>query len=196
MFHSKQSRYLLDLFSFNITSITISKDLIFTYILKNNVYIDIFFKYLKYHCYFKFNLLADICVVDYLTFLGKSIRYTTGRFELNYNVYSLHYNFRIILSVGIEDQKSTPSIIKIFNNANWLEREAWDLYGIIVSKHTDLRRLFTDYGFKGFPLRKDFPLCGYLEILYDDENKAIAYTPVELAQDYRHFIYKMVWKKQ
>ncbi len=122
-------------------------------------------------------ILNDICVIDYPEKLE--------RFELNYNFLSVKYNFRFF--VKSYTSAYAPSLSNIFNSANWIERECWDMFGIFFTNHPDLRRILTDYGFDGFPLRKDFPLTGYIEIRYDDEKANIVYEPLELSQEYRLF---------
>lgn len=133
----------------------------------------------------KFKILNDICVIDYPE--------KVTRFELNYNLLSITYNFRIFLKTY--SQAYIPSISSIFKGANWIERECWDMFGIFFLNHPDLRRILTDYGFEGFPLRKDFPLTGYIEIRYDDEKTNIVYEPLELSQEYRLFNFASPWEK-
>jgi NADH-quinone oxidoreductase subunit C len=190
-----RSRLYLDFTGKLIGGIFFSKSLQLNLNIKINKKLKILLKILKNHFYFRCKLLVDIFVIDYLTFLSKCSKYTQERFQLNYNVYSISYNWRLFLNVLVNDQYSVVSVEKLFNNACWLEREAWDMYGIMCLGNLDLRRLLTDYSFKGFPLRKDFPLCGFLELAYDEEIKTILYNTVELAQDYRHFTFKMVWKQ-
>jgi NADH/F420H2 dehydrogenase subunit C len=130
-------------------------------------------------------LLNDICVVDYPE--------KNNRFELTYNLLSVKYNLRVFLKAY------TPAYIaslsSIFNSSNWIERECWDMFGIFFINHPDLRRILTDYGFDGFPLRKDFPLTGYIEIRYDDEKANIVYEPLEMSQEYRLFNFTSPWER-
>ena len=106
---------------------------------------------------------------------------------------SLTYNSRLRLKVFTNELQSLPSSVKIFINANWWEREIWDLYGIYFDQHPDLRRILTDYGFEGHPLRKDFPLSGYIEVRYDDNKKRIVVEPLELTQEARSFTFESPW---
>jgi NADH:ubiquinone oxidoreductase subunit C len=110
-----------------------------------------------------------------------------------YDLLSLTYNSRIRVKVFVNEITSVDSIVKIFKNANWWEREVWDLYGIYFNEHPDLRRILTDYGFEGYPMRKDFPLSGYVELRYDQSKKRIVLEPIELTQEFRSFTYDMPW---
>ena len=116
------------------------------------------------------------------------------RFEVVYNLLSLSLNHRIRVVVGTDAASPVPSIAGLWPVATWYEREAWDMYGIVFEGQTDLRRLLTDYGFEGHPLRKDFPLTGYVEVRYDDERKAVVYEPVQLTQDFRNFDFLSPWE--
>ena len=111
-----------------------------------------------------------------------------------YNLLSMTQNSRVRVKLQTDDEDQVPSVSSIFSSANWWEREAWDLYGIFFSDHPDLRRILTDYGFIGHPLRKDFPLTGYLEVRYDDEQKRVVYEPVKLTQEYRNFDFLSPWE--
>lgn len=133
----------------------------------------------------QFKVLNDICITDYPEKID--------RFELNYNLLSVKYNFRIFIKSYTSAY--APSISILFNSANWIERECWDMFGVFFTNHPDLRRILTDYGFEGFPLRKDFPLTGYIEIRYDDEKANIVYEPLELSQEYRLFNFTSPWEK-
>jgi len=145
-----------------------------------------FNKFIKFLIKFnKFNILNDLICVDFL--LKKNLK----RFELNYILSSLYYNMYINIISSTNNTLNT--ITNLFKNSNWLERENWDMFGIIFNGNLDLRRIFTDYGFNGFPLRKDFPLTGFVELRYDDEFKSIVYEPVELSQEYRNFIFLNPW---
>ncbi len=135
--------------------------------------------------FYKFNILNDIITVDFL--LKKNLE----RFESNYIMSSIYYN--IYLNIIIYTNGIVNTITNLLKNSNWLERENWDMFGITYNGNLDLRRIFTDYGFNGFPLRKDFPLTGFLELRYDDEFKSIVYEPVELSQEYRNFIFLNPW---
>lgn len=133
----------------------------------------------------QFKVLNDVCIVDYPEKID--------RFELSYNLSSIKYNFRIFIKTYTSAY--VPSVSTLFNSANWIERECWDMFGVFFTNHPDLRRILTDYGFDGFPLRKDFPLTGYIEIRYDDEKANIVYEPLELSQEYRLFNFTSPWEK-
>ena len=134
----------------------------------------------------QFKQLTDVCGVDYL---GREFR-----FEIVYHLLSYHYNQRIRVKVRVHEGDAVPSVVKIYSAANWYEREAWDMYGIYFSEHPDLRRLLTDYGFDGHPLRKDFPLSGYTQVRYDEKQKRVIYEPVTLTQEFRQFDFMSPWE--
>ena len=134
----------------------------------------------------RFTTLIDICGVDWP---GRS-----ERFDVVYHLLSMHLNHRIRVVTTTDEDAGVPSATEIFPAANWFEREAFDMYGIIFENHPDLRRILTDYGFHGFPLRKDFPLTGFTEVRYDVEQKRVVYEPVELVQDYRDFDFLSPWE--
>ena len=116
------------------------------------------------------------------------------RFEVIYNLLSYKLNNRLTIKVAINEDQSVPSVSKVFSSANWYEREAYDMYGIVFENHNDLRRILTDYDFEGYPLRKDFPLTGYSELRYDQDQQKIVYEPVKLSQEYRNFDFEMPWE--
>jgi len=134
----------------------------------------------------KFNILIDICGVDYPE--------KDKRFEIVYHFLSLSVNRRIRVKLMTDEKTKVPSIVDLFPSAGWYEREVYDLFGVIFSGNTDLRRLLTDYGFKGHPLRKDFPLTGYVEVRYDEEQKRVIYEPVKLTQEFRNFDFVSPWE--
>ena len=134
----------------------------------------------------QFKILLDVCGVDYPE--------REQRFDVVYHLLSLTQNARIRVKVRTDEDTPVPSVTSVFNAANWWEREAWDLYGIFFSEHPDLRRILTDYGFEGHPLRKDFPLTGYVEVRYDDEQKRVVYEPVKLTQEFRNFDFLSPWE--
>ena len=134
----------------------------------------------------KFRQLIDITVVDYPD--------RTKRFKLVYLFLSHEFNHRIILSYLISENEVIPSLTPIYPAANWMEREAFDMYGVKFKDHPDLRRILTDYGFEGHPLRKDFPLTGYEEVRYSEETKKVIKEPVKLEQNYRNFDYESPWE--
>lgn len=133
-----------------------------------------------------FTQLTDLTAVDYPN--------RPYRFEMVYQLLSITCNQRLRLLVAVDEGAVVPSIISIFNAANWAEREVWDMFGIFFSGHPDLRRLLTDYGFEGHPLRKDFPLTGYVEVRYDDTQRRVVYEPVHLVQEYRDFDFLSPWE--
>jgi NADH-quinone oxidoreductase subunit C len=134
----------------------------------------------------KFAQLVDICGVDYPE--------RAERFEVVYNLLSLTLNRRIRVKVAAGEDTPVPSATPVFNSAGWYERETWDLFGIYFADHPDLRRILTDYGFEGHPMRKDFPLTGYVEVRYDEEQKRVLYEPVKLKQEFRSFDFLSPWE--
>jgi NADH-quinone oxidoreductase subunit C len=134
----------------------------------------------------QFKQLIDLCGADYPS--------REERFEVVYNLLSLKHNLRIRVKVNTDEDTPVPSLVEVYSAAPWFEREAWDLYGIFFADHPDLRRILTDYGFEGHPLRKDFPLTGYVELRYDDEQKRVVYEPVKLTQDFRSFDFLSPWE--
>lgn len=143
--------------------------------------------YLRDHPEYRFAQLMDVSGVDYLSSRSK-------RFEVVYHLLSLKWNGRLCMKVLADEGESIPSATTIFSSAGWYEREIWDLFGINFEGHSDLRRLLTDYGFEGHPLRKDFPLSGYVEPRYDEDRKEIVYGPVKLPQAYRDFDFLSPWE--
>jgi len=136
------------------------------------------------NCLFK--QLVDLCGVDYP---DREMRY-----EVVYNLLSTSQNHRVRVKVAAGEGTPVPSISSVFSAAGWYEREAWDLYGVFFSNHPDLRRILTDYGFEGHPLRKDFPLTGYVELRYDEDQKRVVYEPVKRAQEFRNFDFMSPWE--
>ena len=116
------------------------------------------------------------------------------RFDVVYHFLSPKLNQRIRVKIEVEEGASVPSIIEVFPGANWFERETYDLYGVVFTGHPDMRRLLTDYGFEGHPLRKDFPLTGFVEVRYDDQQKRVVYEPVQLTQEFRNFDFLSPWE--
>ncbi len=141
---------------------------------------------LKTNANTKFKQLIDITAVDYPE--------NQKRFKMVYLFLSHELNQRIILSFYINENQQIPSLTKIFPSANWMEREIFDMYGIKFTDHPDLRRILTDYGFEGYPLRKDFPLTGHTEVRYSEDKKKVVYEPVKLEQNYRNFDYESPWE--
>lgn len=132
------------------------------------------------------NQLIDICGVDYPE--------REKRFDVVYHLLSLRQNHRVRVKVEVGEGVPVPSVAGVFSAAGWFERETWDLYGILFSEHPDLRRILTDYGFEGHPMRKDFPLTGYVEVRYDDAQKRVVYEPVKLTQEFRTFDFLSPWE--
>tara|TARA_X000001036_G_scaffold281697_1_gene261604 strand:+ start:480 stop:1094 length:615 start_codon:yes stop_codon:yes gene_type:complete len=143
-------------------------------------------KFLKLDDRFKFKQLIDIAAIDYPN--------EEKRFELVYLFLSIENNIRVKISIKFETNEKIPSIVKIFPSANWMEREIFDMYGIKFINHPDLRRILTDYNFKGHPLRKDFPLTGFNEVRYSEKEKKVIYEPVKLEQNYRNFDFSSPWE--
>ena len=133
-----------------------------------------------------FEMLLDITAVDYPQ--------RSKRFELVYNLLSLKNHLRLRVKIFLNDNEIVPSISKLYKSAGWYEREVWDMYGVSFSGNNDLRRILTDYGFEGHPLRKDFPLTGFVELRYDEAKKKVVYSKVKLTQDYRNFDFLSPWE--
>ena len=159
----------------NILNINISKDTL----------VDVL-AFLKTNSFSRFRQLIDITAVD---FIGKE-----NRFRMVYLLLSHEYNLRIKIYFDINENEFVNSVTKIFPSANWMEREVFDMYGIKFNDHPDMRRILTDYGFVGYPLRKDFPLTGHKEVRYSEEKKKVIYEPVKLEQNYRNFDYSSPWE--
>lgn len=134
----------------------------------------------------RFSTLVDVTAVDYPD--------RSKRFDVVYHFLSMYQNQRVRLRVSVREDEMVPSIVPVHPSANWFEREVFDMFGIIFSDHPDLRRLLTDYGFRGHPLRKDFPTTGYTEVRYDEVQKRVVYEPVQLTQDYRQFDFMSPWE--
>ena len=143
-------------------------------------------QYLRDDPAWRFKILIDICGADYPE--------RAVRFEVVYHFLSVYENLRVRLKLSTDAASTVPSIVSVFPAANWYEREAYDLYGILFEGHPDLRRLLTDYGFRGHPLRKDFPLTGFVEVCYDEEQKRVVYEPVKLPQEFRSFDFLSPWE--
>jgi NADH-quinone oxidoreductase subunit C len=135
----------------------------------------------------RFTTLIDICGVDWPN-------RTTDRFDVVYHLLSMHLNQRIRVILATDEDTPVDSIVDLFPAANWFEREAFDMYGVLFDNHPDLRRILTDYGFHGHPLRKDFPLSGFTQVVYDEEAKRVVYEPVQLVQEYRDFDFLSPWE--
>jgi NADH-quinone oxidoreductase subunit C len=134
----------------------------------------------------RFEVLIDICGVDWPA--------RESRFDVVYHLLSPRLNQRVRIKLETDETTPVASVVDVFSAANWFEREAYDMYGILFSGHPDLRRILTDYGFQGYPLRKDFPLTGYVEVRYVDELMRVVYEPVELTQEFRSFDFESPWE--
>jgi len=134
----------------------------------------------------RFSSLMDITAVDYPT--------REHRFDVVYHLLSMYKNRRIRVKVEADEETQVPSVVGVFPTANWFERETFDMYGILFDGHPDLRRILTDYGFSGYPLRKDFPMTGYVEVRYDADQKRVVYEPVKLTQEFRSFDFLSPWE--
>lgn len=143
-------------------------------------------KFLRDDVNCQFLTLLDVCGVDYPE--------DDERFEIVYHMLSMTHNNRIRIKLRTDEDIPVASVTSLFNSANWWEREIWDLFGVAFIDHPDLRRILTDYGFEGHPLRKDFPLTGYVEVRYDDAQKRIVYEPVKLTQEFRSFDFLSPWE--
>jgi NADH-quinone oxidoreductase subunit C len=134
----------------------------------------------------RFTILTDLFAADFPS--------RRNRFEVVYSLLSLELNFRIIIKIHLEDKKPAPSVVSIFSVANWYEREVFDMFGVVFTNHPNLNRILTDYGFVGHPLRKDFPLSGYVQVKYDDKLEQVVYEPVDLEQEFRRFDFVSPWQ--
>jgi len=176
--------YLNKAFPKFIESLMINKD--YVYIFSTSLNFFNLLNILKKHTPLQMKSLMDVWGVDFPS--------RNDRFEVNYNLLSLRYRFRVIVQVLTNEIKPILSVSSIFNSAIWMEREIWDMFGVFFSNHPDLRRILTDYGFEGFPLRKDFPVSGYIEVRYDDNEKRLLMEPLELTQEFRYFDFRSPWE--
>lgn len=142
--------------------------------------------FLKKSIFTRFELLMDIIAIDK--------PYSKTRFILVYKLTSICFNYNLLLNINLKQNTGVTSALNLYNSAGWLEREVWDFFGIYFYNHNDLRRILTDYGFSGFPLRKDFPLSGYFEIFYIDEKKRVVLEPLDFSQEFRFFHFKSPWE--
>jgi NADH-quinone oxidoreductase subunit C len=176
-----------------IVNSTLTTNVIKSEINYGQLYLDIDAKdiistilFLKTNDKCRFKQLIDITAVDFPN--------RENRFRIVYLFLSHENNLRIIVNTNIEDKKIVPSLTEIFPSANWMEREVFDMYGILFKDHPDLRRILTDYGFEGYPLRKDFPLTGHTEVRYSEDKKKVVSEPVKLDQEYRNFDFESPWE--
>lgn len=147
----------------------------------------VFFYVLRDHIHTQFTLLMDVTAVDYPS--------RKQRFEVVYNLLSLRYNARIRIKTCVSEIMRVESVTAVYSSAAWWEREVWDMFGIFFVNHPDLRRILTDYGFEGHPLRKDFPCSGYVEVRYDDSEKRVLTEPLQLSQEFRYFDFSSPWEQ-
>jgi NADH dehydrogenase (ubiquinone) Fe-S protein 3 len=143
--------------------------------------------FLRDHVNTQYKILVDVTAIDYPS---RSVR-----FEVVYNLLSIHYNARIRIKTCVDEIQPLKSSTEVYSSAGWWEREVWDMFGIFFSNHPDLRRILTDYGFQGHPLRKDFPLTGYVEVRYDDSEKRVITESLELTQEFRFFDFSSPWEQ-
>ena len=187
LFDSLQLRFLLFLQgSLNkfITQLSLSAD---TYVIHiNGNYLLPFMFFMRFNSMCNFTVLTDLAALDVLA--------GYRRFFICYNLLSLRQNVRVLVKIRLNDDDAVKSLTPIYVNANWLEREAWDMFGIFFYNHPDLRRILTDYGFEAHPLRKDFPLTGFKEVSYSDKYRMIIRKKVSLAQEYRVYFFNNPWR--
>jgi NADH-quinone oxidoreductase subunit C len=174
-------QYCLWVFGNLVFTINYIKDFTITFTISKSKLISLLL-ILRDHCLFKVDQLIDITAVDYL---GRENK----RFNVYYLLLSYKYNIRFFIEIQLEEWESILTVYYLYPSAYWLEREVWDMFGVIFNQHPDLRRLLTDYGFRGHPLRKNFPLSGFKETFYDDAQKIMLYEPVELSQEFRMFTF-------
>lgn len=151
----------------------------------NTTYLKLMFYFIYKHHNTQSKLFIDLTTADFLAY--------KRRFLNIYNLLSLEYNSRIFLKTWVSKYHKIESLSFLYKNSNWYERESWDMFGVLYLNHPDLRRILTDYGFKGYPLRKDFPLTGFVELKYDSISKRISYKPISLVQEYRTFKINSQW---
>ncbi len=180
-----QADYIKNNFAGVTVAEPIAYDNLIIYVAANEVVN--FLKFLRDDKELSFKTLLDVFGADLL-----GIR--SPRFEVIYNLLSYKLNNRLTVKVALNEGEKVSTVSEIFSTANWFEREAFDMYGIEFINHPDLRRILTDYGFEGHPLRKDFPLTGYKEVRYDEQQKKVVYEPVKLMQEFRNFDFEMPWE--
>lgn len=179
----KLGEYLRRIYRQGVTSIVVGNYNIVVNLEKEEL-VD-YLAFLKAHSLLRFDSLVDIWGTDYLD--------RARRFEVSYLLVSTTYNVRVIVRVHVGEDELLDSVEGVFQGAGWLEREVWDMYGVYFSGNKDLRRILTDYGFQGHPLRKDFPLSGFMEVRYDDGEKRVVGEPIELTQEFRYFTFDNPW---
>ena len=176
--------YILDSLSDDVLDVCLVKDELCIIVRCESVLRVMIFLKNDAKCLMK--VLVDVCGVDYPN--------RDKRFDVVYNLLSMKHNHRIRVKVSTDEDTQVPSVTSVFPSAGWFERECWDLFGIFFSEHPDLRRILTDYGFNGHPLRKDFPLTGFVELRYDDEQRRVVQVPVHLNQEFRTFDFLSPWE--
>jgi NADH dehydrogenase (ubiquinone) Fe-S protein 3 len=175
--------YIFNFFPYFKYKVLLSKNHLFIYIYINNVHKVMYV--LRNHLNLRFTILSDIVGADYID--------KQFRFQIIYNCLSIRSNIRVFVKTWTNEIISVPSLTGLFRSSYWLEREVYDMFGIYFDNHPDLRRLLTDYGFEGHPLKKDFPLTGYLEVRYDESNKKILTESIQLVQEFRVFEFQNPW---
>jgi len=170
-----------------VRSVTLDNGQVHFYI--NASDLNNFLYFLRRSSLFRFTALNDLFGVD---LLGRSVH---SRYQIIYVLLSYITNSRIYVHVSLSENASVESVNSVYPSANWLEREVWDMYGVFFHNHPDLRRILTDYGFRGHPMRKDFPLTGYTEVRYSEKKKRVLLKPVQLTQEYRYFEFLTPWEK-
>jgi len=178
------SGYILDCLTDDVLDVCLVKDELCIIVRRESVLQVMIFLKNDAKCLMK--VLVDVCGVDYPN--------RDKRFDVVYNLLSMKHNHRIRVKVSTDEDTQVPSVTSVFPSAGWFERECWDLFGIFFSEHPDLRRILTDYGFNGHPLRKDFPLTGFVELRYDDEQRRVVQVPVHLNQEFRTFDFLSPWE--
>jgi NADH-quinone oxidoreductase subunit C len=179
-----QANYIKEKFAESLVVEPIANDNLIIYVASEKIIK--FLTFLRDDENLSFKTLLDVFGADML-----GVR--NPRFEVIYNLLSYKLNNRITIKVALDEGQTVPTVAEVFSAATWFEREAFDMYGIVFENHPDLRRILTDYDFEGHPLRKDFPLTGYKEVYYDEEQKKVLYKPVELMQEFRNFDFDMPW---
>ncbi|MDB2390047.1 NADH-quinone oxidoreductase subunit C [Alphaproteobacteria bacterium] len=181
---STMANYVREILADNCETVVATNDEVLVRISSNNI--TAVLTKLRDDNHAAFNQLSDLTAVDYPE--------RPVRFEMVYQLLSITNNMRLRILAGVSEGQSVPSVTGVFSAANWAEREAWDMFGIFFAGHPDLRRLLTDYGFEGHPLRKDFPLTGHVEVRYDDSQRRVVNEPVHLVQEFRDFDFLSPWE--
>ena len=169
-----------------IESVYINKKGMIKIYLKNKNFNILFLYFLKYHSWLKFEQLMDIFGVDYL----KNMNYL----EVNYVLLSIQFYSRMLISLKVGEYKMVNSLINLYSSSGWLEREVWDMFGVFFKNNNDLRRILLDYGFRGYVLKKEYPIVGYLEIFYEESEKMLSFEPVNFSQSFRNFNILNPWQ--